>query len=127
MSELGPIIQGGGIVLSGALVFKLLDIALKVWATRNQKTQVEPQPLDVVTEKKAEYVTKEEFKRHVEEVQRRFEAGNAAFKELRKEISGMREDLHAGLNKINDRISPVAEACAANSAAIQILLKERDK
>ena len=89
------------------------------------KAKVEPVPLPVETHRAEEFVTKEEFQRHVEKVEKRFEAGNTAFKELRKEITGMREDLHAGLGKINDRISPVAEACAANSAAIQILLKER--
>lgn len=89
------------------------------------KAKVEPVPLPVETHERTQYVTKEEFQRHVEKVEKRFEAGNTAFKELRKEITGMREDLHAGLGKINERISPVAEACAANSAAIQILLKER--
>lgn len=129
MSEIGSIIQGGGIVLSGALVWKLIDVGLKVWEARHQKTaaRVEPDPLNVhvAEEPEKKFVTKEEFKEHVAEVQRRFEAGNTAFKELRREITGMREDLHAGLGKITDRISPIAEACAANSAAIQILLKER--
>ena len=60
-------------------------------------------------------------------MEKRFEAGNTAFRELRKEITGMREDLHAGLAKINDRISPVAESCAANGAAIRILLNEERK
>lgn len=125
MSEMDGIIQGGGIVVSGVLVAKLLDLGYKVWSTRHQKTRIEPQPLPVKTHRAEEFVMKEEFKEHVAEVQRRFEAGNTAFKELRKEITGMREDLHAGLARINDRISPVAESCAANSAAIQILLKER--
>lgn len=103
------------------------------------ETQVKPNPLNVVTEPKPEYVTKKEFEAHVAEVQRRFEAGNTAFKELRKEITGMREDMNneiVGMRKdvnegiarinerINDRISPLAEACAANSTAIQIMLKE---
>ena len=125
MSEMGSIIQGGGIVLSGALVFKLLDIGYKVWATRHQKTKVEPQPLAV--ELAQRYVTCEQCAAKHAEVDKRFQIGTNAFKELRNEMSGMRKDLHEGLAKINDRISPVAEACAANSAAIQILLKERDK
>lgn len=129
MSEMGSIIQGGGIVLSGALVWKLLDIGYKVWSVRHQKTaaRVEPDPLNVhvAEEPEKKFVTRADFERHVEKVEKRFEAGDTAFKELRKEITGMREDLHAGLGKITDRISPIAEACAANSAAIQILLKER--
>lgn len=131
MSEMGSIIQGGGIVLSGALVWKLLDIGYKVWSVRHQKTaaRVEPDPLNVhvAEEPEKRFVTKEEFQRHVEKVEKRFEAGNTSFKELRKEITGMREDLHAGLAKITDRISPIAEACAANGAAIRILLNEERK
>lgn len=127
MSELGSIIQGGGLVIGGVALGKVLDFAFRIWETRHQKTRVEPTPLPVETRRAEEYVTQEEFQRHVAEVQRRFEAGNTAFKELRKEITGMREDLHAGLGKINDRISPVAEACAANSAAIRILLNEERK
>ena len=121
---IGDILGGGGLVISGVALGRLLDFALRIWEARHQKTQLEPDPLNVRTEEKAVYVTKEEFKEHVAEVEKRFQAGNTAFKDLRKEIAGMREDLHAGLGKINDRISPVAEACAANSAAIQILLKE---
>ena len=129
MSEMGSIIQGGGIVLSGALVWKLLDIGYKVWSVRHQKTaaKVEPVPLPVHVEKELaeKFVSCEECRLRHAQIEKRFEAGNTAFKELRKEITGMREDLHAGLGKITDRISPIAEACAANSAAIQILLKER--
>ena len=119
---IGEIIQGGGLVISGAALVKLLDFALNVWSARHQKTQVEPTPLPVAMADK--YVTCEQCALRHAEVEKRFQAGNTAFKDLRKEITGMREDLHAGLAKINDRISPVAEACAANSAAIQILLKE---
>ena len=128
MSEMGSIIQGGGLVISGVTVLKLLDIGYKVWLARHQKTETEvkPNPLNVHMEEEPEkkFVTREEFLRHVEKVEKRFEAGNTAFKELRKEITGMREDLHSGLGKITDRISPIAEACAANGAAIRILLKE---
>ena len=131
MSELGSIIQGGGIVIGGVAFAKLLDIGYKVWAVRHQKTETEvkPNPLNVHVEKEMadKFVTKEEFDKHVEKVEKRLEAGNTAFKELRKEITGMREDLHAGLGKITDRISPIAEACAANGAAIRILLNEEKR
>ncbi len=118
--------DGISLALGGGAVGAICGV-VGTWikAKVGTKAKVEPVPLPVETHRAEEYVTKEEFKEHVAEVQRRFEAGNMAFKELRKEITGMREDLHAGLGKINDRISPIAEACAANSAAIQILLKER--
>ena len=122
---IGEIIQGGGLVISGAALVKLLDFALNVWSARHQKTQVEPTPLPVAMADK--YVTCEQCALRHAEVEKRFQAGNTAFKELRKEITGMREDLHAGLGKITDRISPIAEACAANGAAIRILLNEEKR
>ena len=103
------------------------------------ETQVKPNPLNVVTEPKPEYVTCEECKERHRKVDERFAAGNESFKAIRNEIAGMRKDMNneiAGMRKdmnagiariserINDRISPLAEACAANSAAIQIMLKE---
>lgn len=38
--EMTDIIQGGGLVLSGAAVTKLVSIAVKAWAARNGKTEV---------------------------------------------------------------------------------------
>ncbi|MBR3583180.1 MAG: hypothetical protein IKO01_07045 [Kiritimatiellae bacterium] len=92
------------------------------------ETQVKPNPLNVVAEPKPRYVTCEECKERHRKVDERFAAGNESFKAIRNEIAGMRKDVNAGIarinERINDRISPVAEACAANSAAIQIMLKE---
>ena len=92
------------------------------------ETQVKPNPLNVVAEPKPRYVTCEECKERHRKVDERFAAGNESFKAIRNEIAGMRKDVNAGISRINerinDRISPVAEACAANSAAIQIMLKE---
>ena len=120
--------DGISLALGGTAVGALCTLgAAWIKAKVGQKAKVEPVPLPVETHERAQYVTREEFQRHVSEVQRRFEAGNTAFKELRKEITGMREDLHAGLAKINDRISPVAESCAANGAAIRILLNEEKR
>lgn len=129
MMDIGDILGGGGLVISGVALGRLLDFALRIWEARNQKTELKPNPLNVHMEEEPEkkFVTRADFEKHVAEVQRRFEAGNTAFKELRKEITGMREDLHAGLARINDRISPVAESCAANGAAIQILLKAKER
>ncbi len=92
------------------------------------ETQVKPNPLNVVAEPKPRYVTCEECKERHRKVDERFAAGNESFKAIRNEIAGMRKDVNEGIarinERINDRISPVAEACAANSAAIQIMLKE---
>ena len=120
--------DGISLGLGGTAVGALCTLGTAwIKAKFGQKAKVEPVPLPVETHRAEEYVTREEFQRHVEKVEKRFEAGNTAFKELRKEITGMREDLHAGLGKITDRISPIAEACAANGAAIRILLNEEKR
>ncbi|MBO7309587.1 MAG: hypothetical protein J6V38_08160 [Kiritimatiellae bacterium] len=58
--EMTDIIQGGGLVLSGAAVTKLVSIAVKAWAARNQKTEVANDPLNV--NMLDSYVTRDEFK-----------------------------------------------------------------
>jgi hypothetical protein len=109
MSEMGSIIQGGGIVLSGALVFKLIDVALKMWATRHQKTETEvtPNPLGVVTEKKAEYVTKDEFAKHVldndrahENLEARLNRNDRETSEIKGMLGTIIDDLRLIKNKL---------------------------
>ena len=62
--EMTDIIQGGGLVLSGAAVTKLAGIAVKAWAARNGKTEVANDPLTVNT--LDQYVTRGEFNKALE-------------------------------------------------------------
>ena len=62
--ELSDIIQGGGLVLSGAAVAKIASIAVKAWAARNGKTEVANDPLNV--NKLDKYVTRGEFNKAME-------------------------------------------------------------
>ena len=62
--EQTDIIQGGGLVLSGAAVTKLAGIAVKAWAARNGKTEVANDPLNV--NKLDKYVTRGEFNKALE-------------------------------------------------------------
>jgi hypothetical protein len=62
--EISDIIQGGGLVLSGAAVTKLVSIAVKAWAARNGKTEVANDPLNV--NKVDKYVTRSEFNKAME-------------------------------------------------------------
>ncbi len=62
--EMTDIIQGGGLVLSGAAVTKLASIAVKAWAARNGKTEVANDPLNV--NKLDKYVTRGEFNKALE-------------------------------------------------------------
>lgn len=100
---------------SGALG-ALCGVATAWIKARFSKTRVEPQPLEVKGATK--YVTCEQCELRHKDVEKRLEQGDAAFRELRHEI-------HDGFQRVTDRISPVAEACAANSAALQVLLKHQ--
>ena len=62
--EMTDIIQGGGLVLSGAAFRKLASIAVKAWAARNGKTEVANDPLNV--NKLDKYVTRGEFNKAME-------------------------------------------------------------
>jgi hypothetical protein len=62
--EMTDIIQGGGLVLSGAALTKIVSIAVKAWAARNGKTEVANDPLNV--NKLDKYVTRGEFNKAME-------------------------------------------------------------
>ena len=47
-----------------------------------------------------------------------------AFDAIRTKMDADHRDVMNSIQKLNDRVAPVAEACAANSQAIRILLKE---
>ena len=61
------IIQGGGLILSGAAVGKIADVAIRAWTARHHKGEVSvtPDPLNVRKEDK--FVTRGEFNKHVEQ------------------------------------------------------------
>ena len=91
--EMTDIIQGGGLVLSGAAVTKLASIAVKAWAARNGKTEVANDPLNI--NKLDKYVTRGEFNKALER--------NAADHErMARENSSAHENIFARLSR-NDR------------------------
>ena len=59
------IVQGGGLVVSGALVAKVGDWFMAWLRSRNQKTEIAPDPLNVKNEKKPVYVTVGECNRRM--------------------------------------------------------------
>ena len=65
--DVETIIQGGGLVLTGAAVGRIADVAIKAWTARHHKGEVAvtPDPLNVRKEDK--YVTRGEFNKHVEQ------------------------------------------------------------
>ena len=59
------IVQGGGLVVSGALVAKVGDWFMAWLRARNQKTEIATDPLNVKNEKKPVYVTVGECNRRM--------------------------------------------------------------
>ena len=103
--EVGEIVQGGGLVLGGGLVVKLLDWAKSAWTARNQRTEITPTPLPV--DKLDKYVTRGEFNKHVEDNSRdhenifsRLNANDKLTSKLEGILEGIREDLSAIKDKL---------------------------
>ena len=103
--DVGEVIQGGGLVIGGGLLVKLLDWAKTAWAARNQRTEIAPDPLNVRKEDK--FVTRGEFNRHVEDNARdhenifaRLNANDKLTSKLEGILEGIREDLGAIKDKL---------------------------
>ena len=120
--ELSEIIQGGGLVLSGGVVMKLLDWARSAWTARNQRTEIAPDPLNVHTEKKPSYVPVAECNRrmceHAERMTRlegEVKASNAAVIKKLDDIDTRAEERALATHR---RLDPIIGKVAANSEAI---------
>lgn len=102
--EMTDIIQGGGLVLSGAAVTKLAGIAVKAWAARNGKTEVANDPLNV--NKLDKYVTRGEFNKALErndaDHKRISDEAAADHERLERENNAAHENIFMRLTR-NDR------------------------
>ena len=94
--EMTDIIQGGGLVLSGAAVTKLAGIAVKAWAARNGKTEVANDPLNV--NKLDKYVTRGEFNKALER-------NDADHKRITDEAAADHERMERENNAAHENIS----------------------
>ena len=103
--DIADIIQGGGLVIGGAALAKVADIAARWFAARNSRTTVEPTPLPV--EKVDKYVTRGEFNKHVEDNARdhenlfgRLNRNDKLTSRLEGILEGIRDDLKAIKDKL---------------------------
>ena len=107
--EIADIVQGGGLVIGGVALGKLIDAGLKVWSARNQRAEVRPQehrenfPVDVADK----YVTRHEFEQHVrdnagdhENLFARMAANDKLTSRLEGILEGIRDDLKAITDKL---------------------------
>ena len=102
--EMTDIIQGGGLVLSGAALTKIVSIAVKAWAARNGKTEVANDPLNV--NMLDSYVTRDEFKdameRNEADHKRITDEAAADHERMERENSSAHENIFNRLTR-NDR------------------------
>ena len=90
------IIQGGGLIISGAAVAKIGDWLMAWLRSRSQKTTIEPNPLDVRNEKKPIYVT-------VGECNRRMCEHDTRIAKLDDEIKRSNASVIAKLDELDNR------------------------
>lgn len=90
------IIQGGGLVVSGALVAKMGDWLMAWLRSRSQKTEIAPVPLDVRNQKAPVYVTVGEFNRRMDET-------NARVTRIEGEIKANNDKVMQKLDEIDTR------------------------
>ncbi|MBR1836841.1 MAG: hypothetical protein IJ783_06095, partial [Kiritimatiellae bacterium] len=84
-----------------------------------------PQPLEVKGAQR--FVTCEQCELKHKGVDASLAAGTRAFEAIRSRMDADHRDVMASIQKLNDRIAPIAESCAENGAAIRILLGENLK
>ena len=101
--EVGEIVQGGGLVLGGGLIMKLLDWARSAWTARNQRTEIAPDPLNVKNEKKPVFVTIGEFNTRLGKVE-------DDIKDLRDDIQTSNAAVLAKLDENDQRSEERAQA-----------------
>lgn len=123
----------GAQIILGSGAFGALCGVVSSWIkARFARTKVEPQPLEVKGAPK--FVTCEECELKHRAVDERLSAGTRAFDAVQRKIDAVetkmdtnQRDVMGSIQKLNDRVAPVAEACAENGAAIRILLGENLK
>lgn len=90
------VIQGGGLVVSGALVAKAGDWFMAWLRARSQKTEITPDPLHVQSQKTPVYVTIGEFNRRMDET-------NARVTRIEGEIKANNDRVMQKLDEIDNR------------------------
>jgi len=93
--SISSLISGGGLVIGGAALAKLIDAALSMWRSRHQRTEITPQPLEV--REAPAYVRCEDCIRRHAEVDKRHG-------DLEQEVRADRRALHDSLGAIRAAI-----------------------
>lgn len=125
---ISSLIGNGGLVLGGAALAKLIDAALQMWRSRNQRTEITPQPLVVRAETPSRSC--EDCIRIHQEVERRHDdlvaEVRADRRGLAEALGGIREAISDGDRKaeersrnLHKRIDPLVGAISAATHSIE--------
>ena len=117
--------DGVQLLIGGGAIGALVPLASAWIKARFGRTTVAPQPLEVKGAPK--FVTCEQCELKHKGVDASLAAGTRAFEAIRSRMDTDHRDVMQSIQKLNDRISPMAESCAENGAAIRILLGENLK
>lgn len=94
--DVETILAGGGLVVTGGALGKILDVAFRAWAARNQKGEVKVSPSPLLTQQQGPFVTVGECKQHRCALEKRIDAlgpalNNAILKILARVDCGLKE------------------------------------
>lgn len=131
-AETSNLLTNGGLVLTGGMLMKLADVGFKAWQSRNQKTEITPDPLHAHITKDPKFVTAGEFNERMKKVDGEFTSVRGEIKDLRADISTGNRAVLQKLDEIdkrsedraislNRRIDPMIEKVAANSEAVEFM------
>lgn len=107
------IIQGGGLIVSGAFVAKAGDWLIAWLRSRNQRTEISPDPLNVRNEKKPVFVTVGECNRRMCEHDQRLAKLDTEIKRSNEAVISKLDDLDTRneerAQQTHRRIDPLIE------------------
>lgn len=119
--DVETILAGGGLVVTGGALGKILDVAFRAWAARNQKGEVKVSPSPLLTQQQGPFVTVGECKQHRCALEKRIDALGPALNRIFKKLSENDRRSEDRSVKIHDRIGPLAERLAATAATVEMM------
>ena len=119
------IIQGGGLIVSGAFVAKVGDWLMSWLRSRNQRTEISPNPLDVRNEKKPVFVSVGECNRRMCEHDQRLAKLDDEIKRSNDSVIAKLDELDARSEersiKTHQRLDPLIQQIGRLSGKVEII------
>ena len=119
--DVDTIIQGGGLVLSGGVVVKLLDWARSAWTARNQRTEITPDPLNVREEPR--FVTCDQCAEHRKAINARIDDIGPALGRVFKKLDENDKRAEERSIQTHRRLDPLVEEIGRLRGKVEIVEK----